>query len=109
MGKSLYEVTGLDASAWIILSVDLVAAGSSSSVVVYALDRRALGVGSHADLVELGQETGELPVTAFELQGVDADQVRAGGFERLVVRLVARPFHDQRLAVRTRRSWSPKR
>ena len=109
VGESLYEVTGLDASSWIILSVDLVASGSSSSVVVYALDRRAHGVGSHADLVELGQETGELPVTAFELQGVDADQVRAGGFERLVVRLVARPFHDQRLAVRTRRTWSPKR
>ena len=102
-GPSLYEVAGLDPAAWIILSVDLDSAGPASSLVVYALDRRVHGVGSsYADLVELGQQTGELPVTAFELAGPDAQRLGASAFERLSVRLFARPFHDQRLVVQAR-------
>lgn len=102
-GPSLYEVAGLDPAAWVILSIDLLTAAQGSSLVVYALDRRAHGVGSHAELIELGQQTGELPVTAFELVGADADRRGAAAFERLSVRLVARPFHDQRLVVQARR------
>ncbi|MBB3326223.1 hypothetical protein [Microlunatus antarcticus] len=101
-GPSLYEVAGLDPAAWIILSVDLDSAGPASSLVVYALDRRVHGVGSYADLVELGQQTGELGVTAFELTGPEARRLGASAFERLSVRLVARPFHDQRLVVQAR-------
>lgn len=101
-GPSLYEVAGLDPAAWIILSIDLQSAAQGSSLVVYALDRRAHGVGSHAELIELGQQSGELPVTAFEMVGPDADRRGAAAFERLSVRLVARPFHDQRLVVQAR-------
>lgn len=103
-GPSLYEVAGLDPAAWIILSVDLDSAGPASSLVVYALDRRVHGVGSYAELVELGEETGELPVTAFELSGAEAHRLGVAAFERLSIRLVARPFHDQRLVVQGRSS-----
>ena len=100
---SLYELVGLDPAAWIILGLDLTAVGPASGLVVYALDRAAHGVTSQAELVELGQRSGELPVTAFELKGSGGDRLGTSVFERLAVRLVARPFHDQRLTVKARR------
>ncbi len=102
-GPSLYEVAGLDPASWVILGVDLDTAGQASRLVVYALDRRVHGVASHAEVIELGHQRGELPVTAFELVGVDALRLGSAAFERLSVRLVARPFHDQRLVVQARR------
>ncbi|GAA3580261.1 hypothetical protein GCM10022197_42570 [Microlunatus spumicola] len=102
-GPSLYEAAGLDPATWIILGVDLGTA-TPATLVVYALDRAVHGVSTHADLIDLGHRSGELAVTAFELCGPEALRRGAAAFERLSVRLVARPFHDQRLVVHERRA-----
>lgn len=101
--RSLYEVAGLDAASWMIVSVDLETSSGRSNLVVYALDRTAHGMSSNADALEVLDQQGELPVTAFEL-GDGEHSVVASAFERLVVRLVTRGFQDLQLTVQERRS-----
>ncbi|MET0692396.1 MAG: hypothetical protein ABWY56_00610, partial [Propionibacteriaceae bacterium] len=96
---SLYEMAGLDPALWTILSVDI-SAGSTNSLTLYAFDRRAHGISSYADLLEVAQHSGELPVTAFSLtQDSEFSELARMVFKQLLVRLTARGVSDQRLAV----------
>jgi len=75
----LYELAGLNRDQWSILSIDAFAHSHGQEpswhVHVYAFDRAAAEVTSHADLKRLAAERGSLPVTDILLHDVDLDAV----------------------------------
>jgi hypothetical protein len=98
--RSLYQIAGLDRDRWTIVSIDVEQDTSEHRVTVYAFDRQRHPVRSYADLLELEQEKGELPVTAFHLD--DPSQVedfRNEAFKRMAVRLTLRALTDTRLTI----------
>lgn len=97
--RGLYEIIGLDPTAWMILSVDIHTTAPADTITVHALDRSAHAVQSHADLLDLADQTGMLPVTAFELVTEDVPDLARSLFRQIAVRLTARGVRDQRLVV----------
>jgi len=98
--RSLYQIAGLDRDRWTIVSIDVEQAGATHRVTVYAFDRERHPIANLADLVELGQDNSELPVTAFHLDDPDlVEDFRNEAFKRLAVRLTLRPLTDSRLTV----------
>lgn len=101
---SLYEMSGLDPALWTILSVDI-STGMTNGLTLYAFDRTANGITSYADLLDVAQHCGDLPVTAFYLgEEIEFTELARVVFKQLLVRLTARGVSDQRLAVQDRRT-----
>jgi hypothetical protein len=98
---SIYQLAQLSPSRWIIAAVDVCVDDSKSRIVVYAFDREPAEVSSYADLLELAEQHGDLPVVAFELAlPTDHDGNLGRLFRRVTVRLVARGLKDVPLVVR---------
>ena len=58
---SLYELADIDRDRYTILAVDLRIDGSVSATV-YAIDRIEHGITRHAEIVDLGNSEGMIPV-----------------------------------------------
>jgi hypothetical protein len=99
--RSLYQIAGLDRDRWTIVGFDIERWDRSHRVTVYVFDRRQQPQSSTAELLDLAEETGELPVTAVEL--TEPDQVKAfrrEALKRTSIRLTARAISGQRLVVK---------
>jgi hypothetical protein len=97
---SLYQVAGLSPLRWIIAAVDVSVGADGCRVVIYAFDRQPANVSSYADLLEVADQQGELPVAAIALDlSSDSDGALGRLFRRVSVRLVARGLKDVPLVV----------
>ena len=96
--RSLYELAGVDRERWTILGIDI-AVHKTTEVTVYAFDRETHGVVSVDEIERLGWESGQIPVTAFEIDDAHVEAFVEDAFKRLSVRLVSRAVRDQRLVV----------
>jgi hypothetical protein len=92
---SLYTLARIDRERWTILAIDLKVTEGDPTVTVYAIDRSAHGITGVADLDDLGQRLGELPVTAFPLPEQHVDDFINDAFRSLSVRLVSKEVRDQ--------------
>lgn len=96
---SLYEVADLDREQWLIVGVDLGVWEREPRVTVYAVDRGQGQIQTLADLDDLVDADG-LPVTAFGLvPSSRVEEFIEAAFQRIAIRLVARPLKDHRLVV----------
>jgi hypothetical protein len=102
---SLYELAQIDRDRYTILAVDLNVDGPAT-VTIYAIDRIDYGVSGNADIVELGQRAGEIPVVQFDLAQPSVDDFISHAFTRISVRLVTQTFRDQVLVVTESRPLS---
>ncbi|MFP5282269.1 MAG: hypothetical protein ACLGIF_02320 [Actinomycetes bacterium] len=99
---SLCEVAGLDRDRWLVVGIDLGVAEGDPGVTVYAVDRSAEGVRTLAELDELATDEGRLRVTAFPLSPSQrVERFVNDAFQRIAIRLVARPLKDHPLEVST--------
>ena len=108
--RSLYQIAGLDRHRWIIAGIDVEQSRASERVTVYAFDRQGRAIDGYADLLEFGDEHGEVPVTAFHLD--DPEQVqdfRNEAFKRMTVRLTARALTENRLTIDQHHQLRPQR
>jgi hypothetical protein len=95
---SLYEVAQIDRDRYTIVAVDLKVDGPVAATV-YAVDRVKHGLSLHAEIVELGQREGEIPVVQFELAEPNVEEFIRHAFKRISVRLVTQALRDQILVV----------
>jgi hypothetical protein len=102
---SLYELAQIDRDRYTILAVDLNVDGPAT-VTIYAIDRIEYGVSGNADIVELGQRGGEIPVVQIDLAQPSFDDFIRNAFTRISVRLVTETFRDQVLVVTESRPLS---
>ena len=102
---SLYELAQIDRDRYTILVVDLNVDGPAT-VTIYAIDRIEHGVSGNADIVELGQRGGEIPVVQIDLAQQSVDDFIRNAFTRISGRLVTQTFRDQVLVVTESRPLS---
>ena len=95
---SLYELAGIDRERYTILAIDLIVDGPVAATI-YAVDRVEQGISLHAEIVELGQRAGEIPVVQFDLAEPGVEEFIRKAFKRISVRLVAQHLRDQVLVV----------
>ena len=95
---SLYEVAQIDRDRYTIVAVDLKVDGPVAATV-YAVDRVEHGLSLHAEIVELGQREGEIPVVQFDLAEPNVEEFIRHAFKRISVRLVTQALRDQILVV----------
>ena len=95
---SLYEVAQIDRDRYTIVAVDLKVDGPVAATV-YAVDRVEYGLSLHAEIVELGQREGEIPVVQFDLAEPNVEEFIRHAFKRISVRLVTQALRDQILVV----------
>jgi hypothetical protein len=95
---SLYELAGIDRDRYTILAIDLNVDGPVSAMV-YAIDRLEQGISRPAEIVELGQQRGEIPVMQFNVPEPRVEEFLRQAFKRISVRLVTRDVSDQVLLV----------
>jgi len=95
---SLYEIANIDRDRYTIVAVDLKVDGPVAATV-YAVDRVEYGLSLHAEIVELGQREGEIPVVQFELAEPNVEEFIRHAFKRISVRLVTQALRDQILVV----------
>ena len=76
------------------MGLDLLLEGGRTAAAVFAVDRAAHGVGSTADLLDLAEERGQVPVQRFAIAAPDVQGFLDDVLGQLSVRLVARPFAD---------------
>lgn len=91
---SVYTRAGLDRDHWAIVGLDLFLEGGQTAAAVFAVDRVTHGVSSTADLLDLAEERGQVPVQRFEIAAPDVQGFLDDVLGQLSVRLVARPFAD---------------
>lgn len=96
---SLYEVAGIDRGRYTIVGVDLTIWEDTTTVTVYAVDRVAHRLESHADIEELGRSRGEIPVVEFVLPSQQVEEFLSHAFKRITLRLVSRGVREQELVV----------
>jgi hypothetical protein len=96
---SLYELAGVDRDRFTILGIDLTVWETTTTVKVYAVDRVAHRLESHADIEELGHSRGEIPVVEFAIPSQQVNQLISDAFKRISMRLVARGVRDHQLVV----------
>lgn len=96
---SLYEVAGIDRGRYTILGVDVTIWEDTTTVTIYAVDRVAHRLESHADIEELGRERGEIPVVEFVLPSQQVEEFLSHAFKRITLRLVSRGVREQQLVV----------
>lgn len=75
----LHELAGLEPGRWSILAVDTFAHSHGEDpdwhVRIYAFDREAAGNPEFADLEQLAQDRGSVPVREIALHDVDLDDI----------------------------------
>ena len=98
--ESIYQLARLSPCRWIIAAVGICLNDDWCRVVVYAFDREPAEASSYADLLEVADQYGELPVVAFELALPSDHYLNLGRlFRRVTLRLVARGLKDVPLVV----------
>jgi hypothetical protein len=95
---SLYELAHIDRERYTILAIDLIVDGPGAATI-YAVDRVEHGISLHAEIAELGQRDGEIPVVQFDLVEPGVEEFIRKAFKRISVRLVAQHLRDQVLVV----------
>jgi hypothetical protein len=95
---SLYELAQIDRERYTILAVDLKVDGPVRATV-YAIDRVKHGITLHAEIVDLGRRSGEIPVVEFDLPESNVDDFMRHAFKRISVRLVLEALRDHVLVV----------
>jgi hypothetical protein len=95
---SLYELARIDRDRYTILAIDLNVDGPVTAMV-YAIDRLEHGISRPAEIVELGQQRGEIPVVQFNVPEPHVEEFIRHAFKRISVRLVTRDVRDQILLV----------
>ena len=95
---SLYELAQIDRDRYTILAIDLEVDGPTTAAV-YAIDRGKHGNLRPADIAELGQGGGEIPVVQFDLPEPNVEEFIRHAFKRISVRLVTQAIRDQVLVV----------
>ena len=95
---SLYEIAGIDRDRYTILAVDLRVDGPVTATV-YAIDRVEHGLARHAEIAELSESLGEIPVVPFDIPEVNVEDLIRHAFRRISVRLVTQHFRDHALVV----------
>lgn len=96
---SLYELAGVDRGRFTILGIDLTIWETATTVQVYAVDRVAHRLESHADIEELGRTRGEIPVVEFAIPSQQVEEFLSDAFKRISLRLVARGVREHQLVV----------
>jgi hypothetical protein len=95
---SLYELAQIDRDRYTILAIDLKVDGPVRATV-YAIDRVEHGITLHAEIADLGQRDGEIPVVRFDLPEPNVDDFIRHAFKRISVRLVLQLLCDHVLVV----------
>ena len=95
---SLYEIADIDRDRYTILAVDLRVDGPVTATV-YAIDRVERGIARHAEIAELSESLGEIPVVPFEIPEPNVEDLIRHAFRRISVRLVTQHFRDHALVV----------
>ena len=95
---SLYEIAGIDRDRYTILAVDLRVDGPVTATV-YAIDRVEHGLARHAEIAELSESLGEIPVVPFDIPEPNVEDLIRHAFKRISVRLVTQHFRDHALVV----------
>jgi len=95
---SMYELAHIDRDRYTIVAIDLIVDGPVAATI-YAVDRVEQGISLHAEIVELGQHQGEIPVVQFDLAEPGVEEFIRKAFKRISVRLVAQHLRDQVLVV----------
>jgi len=95
---SLYEIAGIDRDRYTILAVDLRVDGPVTATV-YAIDRVEQGIARHAEIAELSESLGEIPVVPFDIPEPNVEDLIRHAFRRISVRLVTQHFRDHALVV----------
>ena len=106
ISPSLYELAHIDRERYTILAIDLIVDGPGAATI-YAVDRVEQGISLHAEIVELGQREGEIPVVQFDLAEPGVEEFIRKAFKRISVRLVAQHLRDQVLVVAKSSRRSP--
>ena len=95
---SLYELAGIDRDRYTILAVDLRIDGALTATA-YAIDRIEHGITRHAEIAELSEMEGEIPVVPFNIPQSDVGELIRHAFQRISVRLVTQHLSDHVLVV----------
>jgi hypothetical protein len=95
---SLYEIANIDRDRYTILAVDLRVDGPVTATV-YAVDRVERGIARHAEIAELSESLGEIPVVPFDIAEPNVDDLIRHAFRRISIRLVTQHFRDHALLV----------
>ncbi|HKN44945.1 MAG TPA: hypothetical protein VJW23_13580 [Propionibacteriaceae bacterium] len=95
---SLYELADIDRDRYTILAVDLRIDGPLTATA-YAVDRVEHGITRHADIAELSEIHGEIPVVPFDIPQPDVEELIRLAFRRISVRLVTQHLRDHFLVV----------
>ena len=95
---SLYELAQIDRDRFTIVGIDLKVDGPTTATV-YAIDRIEQAVVRPAEIVELGETRGEIPVMPFDIPEPNVEDFIRHAFRRISVRLVTQDLHDQVLKV----------
>jgi len=99
-GRALYELAGLDRDRWLITALDIEVVKGQLGAVVYAFDRFTDASDEPPDVGAVIAAHGHLPVRAFPLgEGTQIQALLDQVFQRVAIRLVAREFSDDTLAV----------
>lgn len=65
---SLYELATIDRDRYTIVGIDLRVDGPTTAIAtVYAIDRVEHGITRHADIAELSEMHGEIPVVPLDI------------------------------------------
>lgn len=95
---SLYELAHIDRDRFTIVGIDLKVDGPATATV-YAIDRIEQAVLRQAEIVELGETAGEIPVVPFDIPEPNAEDFIRHAFRRITVRLVTQDLRNQVLVV----------
>jgi len=95
---SLYEIANIDRDRYTILAVDLRIDGPVTATV-YAVDRVELGIARHAEIAELSERLGEIPVVQFVVPEPNVEDLIRHAFRRILIRLVTQHFREHALLV----------
>lgn len=96
---SLYELAGVDRERFTIVGIDLTIWETTTTVHVYAVDRQAHGLDSHAAIEDLGHRQGEIPVVDVVVPSQRVEEFLSHAFKRISLRMVARGVRDHQLVV----------
>jgi hypothetical protein len=95
---SLYEIADIDRDRYTILAVDLRVNGPVTATI-YAIDRLEQGIARHAEIAELSESLGEIPVVPFDIAEPNVEDLIRRAFRMISIRLVTQHFRDHALVV----------
>lgn len=95
---SLYELADIDRDRYTILAIDLRIDGPVSATV-YAIDRAEHGITRHAEIVDLGNSQGMIPVVPFDIRAPSVEDLIRRAFRQISVRFVTETVRDNVLVI----------